>query len=71
VFDNDVRLRIENGAMGQLSALYDEVASVDAAWSSTGVKVREQLAGRFLRGKYGFSMPGVAAALARYRPLNG
>ena len=67
VFDNVVRLGIENGAMGQLSELHDEVAQADAAWSSAGVRVREQLAGRFLRGKYGFPMPGVASALARYR----
>jgi len=68
IFENEIKTRLENEAIGQLAVLYVEVAREHTGWSSSGTKVRDQLATRFIRARYGFSMPVVASALARYKP---
>jgi hypothetical protein len=71
IFQNEIRTRLENEAIEQLGVVYAEVAREHSGWSSSGTKVRDQLATRFVRARYGFAMPVVAFALARYKPDEG
>ena len=60
LFEAEVRTRIENEAIDQLATLYEAVNSAHSAWSSATTKARDQIASRFVRARYGFSMPAVA-----------
>jgi hypothetical protein len=63
-----VQPRLEAEAIEKLGQFYQELTQTNPAWSSSTVKMRETLARRFLRERYGMSMTLVVDMLARYKP---
>jgi hypothetical protein len=63
-----VQPRLEAEAIEKLGQFYEELSQTNPAWSSSTVKMRETLARRFLRERYGMSMTLVVDMLARYKP---
>lgn len=68
LFVSEVQPRLEDEAIEKVPEFYAELARIHSHWVTSTVKVRENLARRFLRVRYSFPMPAVVDMLARYKP---
>ncbi|HUC37440.1 MAG TPA: hypothetical protein VMR97_09985 [Acidimicrobiales bacterium] len=60
--------QLEAEASENLGAFYEELCRENATWLGSTVKMRETIARRFLRERYGIPMTLVVDMLARYKP---
>lgn len=63
-----VQPRLEGEAIASLGEFYEELCQTNPTWLTSTVKMRETIARRFLRERYGIPMTLVVDMLARYKP---
>jgi hypothetical protein len=63
-----VQPKLESEAIENLGAFYEELCRENPIWLGSTVKMRETIARRFLRERYGVPMTLVVDMLARYKP---